>query len=50
MKRSDGRKAEDVRSIKCQMGMFSQADGSAYMHQGKTKVMALVYGPHEVIV
>ena len=28
--------------------MFSQADGSAYVEQGNTKVLAAVYGPHEV--
>ena len=30
------------------MGVFTQADGSAYIEQGNTKVLAAVYGPHEV--
>jgi len=34
--------------IRCSLGIFSQADGSAYLEQGNTKVLAAVYGPHEV--
>lgn len=30
------------------MGVFTQADGSAYVEQGNTKILAAVYGPHEV--
>ncbi|KAB0396461.1 hypothetical protein E2I00_012105, partial [Balaenoptera physalus] len=29
------------------MGVFAQADGSAYIEQGNTKALAVVYGPHE---
>ena len=36
--------------IRCSLGIFAQADGSAYLEQGNTKVLAAVYGPHEVIV
>jgi len=28
--------------------VFSQADGSAYLEMGNTKVLVAVYGPHEV--
>lgn len=47
--RVDGRKSHELRRIQCRMGVFSQADGSAYLEQGNTKVLAAVYGPHEVI-
>ena len=30
------------------MGVFKQADGSAYIEMGNTKALATVYGPHEV--
>jgi len=48
--RLDGRRADELREIHCKMGVFSQADGSAYIEQGNTKVLAAVYGPHEVFV
>lgn len=46
--RIDGRKATELRKIQARMGVFAQADGSAYLEQGNTKVLAVVYGPHEV--
>lgn len=46
--RIDGRKSNELRRIQCRLGVFSQADGSAYIEQGNTKVLAAVYGPHEV--
>lgn len=46
--RLDGRKQNELRRIQCKMGVFEQADGSAYFEQGNTKVLATVYGPHEV--
>jgi len=46
--RQDGRRPEELRSVHCGLGVFSQADGSAYIAQGNTKVLAAVYGPHEV--
>ena len=46
--RIDGRRPEELRRIQGRMGVFSQADGSAYLEQGNTKVLAAVYGPHEV--
>ena len=46
--RLDGRKSNELRRLQCQLGVFNQADGSAYLEQGNTKVLAAVYGPHEV--
>jgi len=46
--RSDGRRHGELRRIRCRLGVFGQADGSAYLEQGNTKVLAAVYGPHEV--
>ncbi|XP_063306315.1 exosome complex component RRP41 [Pelobates fuscus] len=46
--RVDGRKAGELRKIQCRMGVFAQADGSAYIEQGNTKALAVVYGPHEI--
>ncbi|XP_044150435.1 exosome complex component RRP41 [Bufo gargarizans] len=46
--RVDGRKAGELRKIQARMGVFAQADGSAYVEQGNTKALAVVYGPHEI--
>ena len=46
--RVDGRRPHELRKIDCRLGVFHQADGSAYIEQGNTKVLAAVYGPHEV--
>lgn len=46
--RFDGRKPNELRRIRFKKGVFGQADGSAYLEQGNTKVLAAVYGPHEV--
>lgn len=46
--RFDGRRANELRKIKCKLGVFSQPDGSAYLEQGNTKVLAAVYGPHQI--
>jgi len=48
--RIDGRRANELRKIRCKIGLFSRADGSAYYEQGNTKVIAAVYGPREVEV
>nr|XP_002131069.1 exosome complex component RRP41-like [Ciona intestinalis] len=45
--RFDGRKPSELRRVRCNMGVFTQADGSAYIEQGNTKVLAAIYGPHE---
>lgn len=46
--RADGRRATELRKVRARMGVFAQADGSAYIEQGNTKALAVVYGPHEV--
>ena len=46
--RIDGRKPTELRKIQCEVGVFAQADGSATFSHGNTKVIATVYGPHEV--
>jgi exosome complex component RRP41 len=46
--RLDGRKADELRSIKIEVGALSNADGSAYIEQGKNKILAAVYGPKEL--
>lgn len=46
--RLDGRRPNELRRIRCKLGVFTQPDGSAYLEQGNTKVLAAVYGPHQV--
>eukprot|EP01080_Neovahlkampfia_damariscottae_P011600 gene11600-4843_t len=46
--RIDGRRPNEIRKINFNLGLFSRADGSAYFEQGNTKVIAAVYGPHQV--
>jgi len=46
--RLDGRKPEELRSIKIEVGILPNADGSAYIQQGKNKILAGVYGPREL--
>lgn len=46
--RTDGRRPNELRRLRCKIGVFTQADGSAYFEMGNTKVLAAVYGPHEV--
>jgi len=46
--RTDGRKADEMRPMKITVGVLSNADGSAYIEQGKNKILAAVYGPREV--
>lgn len=45
--RIDGRKTDELRPTKIEVGVLDNADGSAYMEQGKNKILAGVYGPHE---
>ncbi|KAJ8303524.1 hypothetical protein KUTeg_019920 [Tegillarca granosa] len=42
--RIDGRRVHELRKIQCRLGVFSQADGSAYIEQGNTKVLAAIRG------
>jgi exosome complex component RRP41 len=46
--RLDGRKPDELRPIKIDVGVLSNADGSAYIEQGKNKILAAAYGPREV--
>ena len=46
--RSDGRRVGELRRANARLGGFAQADGSAYLEQGNTKVLVTVYGPHDV--
>ncbi|CAM9516801.1 unnamed protein product [Discosporangium mesarthrocarpum] len=46
--RPDGRRAREIRRVRCRFGVFKGADGSAYLEMGQTKVIAIVKGPREV--
>ncbi len=46
--RLDGRKPEELRSVQIEVGILPNADGSAYIQQGKNKILAGVYGPREL--
>lgn len=48
-KRNDGRGREDLRDIKIQVGIISEADGSAYIEWGGNKILCAVYGPTKCI-
>lgn len=47
-KRVDGRKVDELRPLKIELGVIKRATGSAYVELGKTKVYAAVYGPREL--
>jgi ribonuclease PH len=44
--RADGRKANELRRVYLELGVVSQAAGSAYVELDHTKVVCAVYGPH----
>eukprot|EP00878_Enallax_costatus_P025802 GHUV01027633.1.p2 GENE.GHUV01027633.1~~GHUV01027633.1.p2 ORF type:complete len:105 (+),score=15.66 GHUV01027633.1:500-814(+) len=46
--RRDGRRAKELRRIRCQVGVLGDADGSAMFEMGNTQVLASVFGPREV--
>jgi len=46
--RLDGRKFDELRPVKIEVGVLSNADGSAYIEQGKNKILAAVFGPREM--
>ncbi len=46
--RLDGRRADEIRPIKIDVGVLARADGSCYIEMGGNKVIAAVYGPREV--
>ncbi len=45
--RIDGRRLDQLRPIKLEVGVLDKADGSAYVEQGKNKILVAVYGPRE---
>ncbi len=45
--RIDGRRLDQLRPIKLEVGLLDKADGSAYIEQGKNKILVGVYGPRE---
>lgn len=45
--RLDGRKPDQLRTVKLEVGVIPNADGSAYIEQGKNKILVGVYGPRE---
>jgi len=45
--RVDGRRLDELRPIKLEVGTLDKADGSAYIEQGKNRIIAAVYGPRE---
>lgn len=46
-RRIDGRKFDELRSIKIEANVLKRADGSAYLEWGGNKILAAVYGPRE---
>lgn len=46
--RLDGRKPDELRPVKIEVGVLSNADGSAYIEQGKNKILAAAFGPREM--
>ncbi len=46
--RLDGRKADELRPLKVQVGVLPNADGSAYIEHGKNKILVGVFGPREM--
>jgi exosome complex component RRP41 len=48
-KRVDGRKVDEIRPLKIEVGVLDNADGSAYLEWGQNKVIAGVFGPKEAL-
>ncbi|MFW9799105.1 MAG: exosome complex exonuclease Rrp41 [Candidatus Thorarchaeota archaeon] len=46
--RFDGRRPDELRPIQMEVGVLKTADGSASIRQGKTYIIAAVYGPREL--
>jgi exosome complex component RRP41 len=46
--RVDGRRTDELRPIELKVGVLKQANGSASIRQGKTYIIAAVYGPREL--
>ena len=45
--RVDGRRLDELRPIKMEVGLLDKADGSAYIEHGKNRIIAAIYGPRE---
>lgn len=45
--RVDGRRVDELRPIKLEVGLLDKANGSAYIEHGKNKILAGVFGPRE---
>ena len=45
--RLDGRKVDELRPVKMEVGVLPNADGSSYLEQGRNKILVGVYGPKE---
>lgn len=48
-KRLDGRTPDEMRNMRIQAGVLSEADGSAFIEWGGNKIICGVYGPRECI-
>ena len=46
--RTDGRRLDELRPLRLEVGVLSRADGSAYIEHGRNKIVAAVYGPREL--
>ena len=46
--RLDGRRVDEIRPMKIEVGVLSRADGSCYLEWGNNKVIAGVFGPREL--
>lgn len=47
-RRVDGRRPDELRPVKIEVGVLKNADGSAYIELGRNKIIAAVYGPKEL--
>ena len=46
-RRVDGRKFNELRPIRIEVGVLKNADGSAYIEHGGNKIVVAIYGPKE---
>jgi exosome complex component RRP41 len=46
--RVDGRRTDEIRPMKVDIGVLSRADGSCYLEWGNNKIISAVYGPREL--
>jgi len=45
--RLDGRRLDEIRPLKLDVGLLANAAGSTYIEQGRNKILAAVFGPRE---